>query len=265
MVSSTLPVQWVLNYITWRGMFSGFGVAIGCAMLMIYWQAPQWPTRPKAQESRTATQGEDLRIGYSEIWKSSTFKRMAPIGFVNYGGMVAIQTLWAAPWMTKVAGYSAIQTANGLFAVNISMLITFFLWGVLSPWLARNGWSIDRMLTKFIPLSIGIILLMAAMGASTKDWAAIGWVTFCIASTVGAQVQPSVGMSFRPEAAGRALSAFNLVIFLGVFSVQWGIGLLIDVFKTSGLQEVNAYQSAIGIYGLCCLATYINFLRAKKS
>jgi hypothetical protein len=30
------------------------------------------------------------------------------------------------------------------------------------------------------------------------------------------------------------LSAYNLVIFAGVFVVQWGIGLLVDAFQAAG-------------------------------
>jgi hypothetical protein len=71
-------------------------------------------------------------------------------------------------------------------------------------------------------------------------------------------------MSFRPELAGRALSAYNLVIFSGVFAVQWGIGLMVDGFQALGLHEVRAYQGAMGVYGLCCVAAYLVFLWPKK-
>ena len=54
-----------------------------------------------------------------------------------------------------------------------------------------------------------------------------------------------------------------LVIFAGVFAVQWGIGLLLDGFKALGLVEVAAYQAAFGVYGLACLGAYVYFLRVK--
>jgi hypothetical protein len=41
-------------------------------------------------------------------------------------------------------------------------------------------------------------------------------------------------MAFPSALAGRALSAYNLVIFIGVFVVQWGIGLLVDAFRALG-------------------------------
>ena len=61
----------------------------------------------------------------------------------------------------------------------------------------------------------------------------------CVSCTVTALAQPAVGMAFPSALAGRALSAYNLVLFSGVFTVQWGIGLLLDGFKALGLAEVG--------------------------
>ena len=61
------------------------------------------------------------------------------------------------------------------------------------------------------------------------------------------------------ELAGRALSAYNLLIFVGVFVVQWGVGLLIDGFKFLGATEVPAHQGAMLVYGLLGLAGYLRF------
>ena len=75
--------------------------------------------------------------------------------------------------------------------------------------------------------------------------------------------QPAVGMAFPQALAGRALSAYNLVIFAGVFVVQWGIGLLIDAFKAVGVGEPAAYQAAVSVFLACCVASYAYFLWAK--
>ena len=46
-------------------------------------------------------------------------------------------------------------------------------------------------------------------------------------------------MASAPVLAGRALSACNLLIFVGIFTVQWGIGLALDGFKSLGLTEIR--------------------------
>jgi hypothetical protein len=77
--------------------------------------------------------------------------------------------------------------------------------------------------------------------------------------------QPAVGMAFKPAIAGRALSAFNLVIFIGVFTVQWGIGLLVDAFAALGLGQIASFQAAFSVFLTCCVGAYIYFLRVKHN
>ena len=81
-----------------------------------------------------------------------------------------------------------------------------------------------------------------------------------LVSSVLGLAQPSVGMAFRPALAGRALSAYNLVIFSGVFVTQWGIGLLIDAFAVAGFTPERSFQSAMSVFLCCCVASYGYFL-----
>jgi hypothetical protein len=69
-----------------------------------------------------------------------------------------------------------------------------------------------------------------------------------------------VGAAFPAQQAGRALSAFNLVIFGGVFTVQWGVGLMVDALQAAGLGEVDAFRGAMAVLGGCSLASYLWFL-----
>ncbi len=261
MVASTLPVQWLIGITGWRPIFLGLGALVALAMAMIAWQVPAWE---KAQTPTLANSGVAEAPGYGEIWRNPYFRKVVPFGFFNYGGMVAMQTLWAAPWMVKVAGYSPNQAAIGLFWINVAMLLTFLLWGSINPLLARKGYSVERLVRYGTPVTFTIFATIVIAGDALSTGAGLAWLLFCVSSTVGAQVQPSVGMAFRPGLAGRALSAFNLVIFAGVFSVQWGVGLLIDGFRSTGMLEILAYQCAMGVYGLCCGAAYLYLLMAKK-
>lgn len=257
MVASTLPVQWLLPLLGWRALSVGLGMLVALAMLLIVWLVPAWERTPTLTDSAIAP-------GYAEVWASRYFRRLVPLGFFSYGGLVAMQTLWAAPWMVKVAGYTPLQAATGLFWINVAMLIAFWLWGLAIPALARRGLTVERMITFGLPLSFMLLAIIVIAGPAISTWASALWALFCVSCTVGSLAQPAVGMAFRPELAGRALSAFNLVIFCGVFAVQWGVGLLIDGFQALGWAQVAAYQGAIGVYGLCCIAAYSYFLLAKQ-
>ena len=261
MVASTLPVQWLMPLFGWRALFMGLAVLLALAMLLIYWQVPAWSKKLMPALPRPIGQ-KPPSSGYDEVWAHPYFRKMAPIGFFTYGGLVAMQTLWVVPWMTRVAGYTPIEAATGLFWLNIGMLVSFWLWGLLSPRLVKRGLNAERLITAGMPLSFIVLALVIFAAGSLGPWTALGLTLYCLSCTFVSLAQPSVGMAFPAALAGRALSAYNLVIFSGVFIIQWGIGLLIDGFRTLGLAEVAAFQAALGVFLVCCVGSYLHFLLA---
>ena len=87
---------------------------------------------------------------------------------------------------------------------------------------------------------------------------------FCITATCVSLAQPAVAMVFPAALAGRALSAYNLVIFIGVFVVQWGIGLLVDGFIAAGMAEVAAFRAAFGVFLATSVLSYAWFLWSAR-
>jgi MFS family permease len=257
MVASTLPVQWLLPVIGWRGIFLALAALMLISMVLIVWQVPAW------EAPSTAASGSAPAQGYAEVWRNPYFRALAPLGFVNYGGLVAMQTLWAGPWMTKVAGYTPAQAASGLFWLNVAMLLAYWLWGLANPWLARNGHTAEKMIRRWVPVSFAMLAILIIAGPALSVGAAVVFALYCVASTVAALAQPAVGMAFPAGLAGRALSAYNLVIFAGVFAVQWGLGLLLDVLKAQGLPEVQAFQVAFAAFGVASVLAYLVACRAK--
>ena len=255
MVAATLPVQWLMPLTGWRGLFWALAALIALSMVAIAATVPAWRPPDAASGSAAASKG------YGLIWRHPYFRQMLPIGFVNYGGMVAVQTLWAGPWMVNVAGYSAPQAAAGLFGINLSMLTAFWLWGMINPRLARRGLAPERLIAWGLPLSFAVLVSIVWLGENA-GW--LMWALFCVSSTFVALSQPAVALALPAEAAGRALSAYNLAIFAGVFVVQWGIGLLIDALALLGWNELAQYRGAVAIFGLCGLLAYLSFLRAYR-
>jgi len=253
MVAATLPVQWLMPLTGWRGLFWLLGGLILLSMAGIVWMVPHWR---RTEPVETAPVSE---AGYGLVWRHPYFRQMAPIGFVNYGGMIAVQTLWAGPWMVKVAGYTPEQAAGGLFGINLSMLCTFWLWGVFNPRLARHGWRPERLIAWGLPLSFAVLGAILLLG-ERAGWPL--WALYCVSCTFVSLSQPAVALALPAEAAGRALSGYNLVIFGGVFVVQWGIGLLIDALGLFVGSEIARYRGAIGIFGACGVVAYAVFLRA---
>ena len=261
MLASTLPVQWLMPLTGWRPLFWILAALILLAMVAIAFVVPTWKVSPlRAAAAGVFGQSASGADSYALVWRNRYFQKMSPLAFFNYGGLVAVQTLWAGPWMVMVAGYTPLESATGLFYINACMLVTFWGWGMLNPWLAQRGWSASRLIGWGVPVSLLVLAVNIALGAST-GW--LGWALYCISSSVMGLAQPAVGMAFGASLAGRALSGYNLVIFSGVFVVQWGIGLLVDAFATLGLAQVASFQAAMGVFLFCCIAAYGYFLGVK--
>jgi hypothetical protein len=171
-----------------------------------------------------------------------------------------MQTLWAGPWLTKVSGYNAWEAATGLFWINVSMLLAFWGWGMVNPWLTRHGYTANRLIGWGVPFNLLAMLGVVWGGADTGT---VTWIAFFITNTVVSLAQPAVGMAFPSHLAGRALSAYNLVVFAGVFVIQWGMGLWIDALLALGWSTTAAFQGALGFFMLCSLGGYGYFWWAR--
>jgi predicted MFS family arabinose efflux permease len=261
MVAATLPVQWLMPQVGWRGLFWLLAAGLVLCMLWLLWIVPAWsPDRRSGESSVSPSQTGPAPSGYVEVWRHPYFRKMSLIGFFNYGGMVAIQTLWAGPWLVQVVGETPQASAGGLFWINLSMLVTFWSWGMITPWLARQGIRVESLIAWGLPLTF-LVLGWNVMAGAQTSW--VNWAAFCVLSTCVSLSQPAVAMAFPSSMAGRALSAFNLVIFAGIFVVQWGLGLLIDGFQGLGWPEADAFRGAMGVYLLICVLSYGYFLSVK--
>jgi predicted MFS family arabinose efflux permease len=266
MVASTMPVQWLLPTLGWRGLFWVVAALLALAMAGVALLVPADP-RPKPVPAAPATAGVSADVGsspdsYRSIVRHPLFVRTAPLGFFLFGGLIAVQSLWAGPWLTRVGGWSDEQAAQGLLFVNLAMLFAFMGWGAVMPRLVRRGIGAMRLMTWGLPLPLLLLFGNVALGGAAG---AMHWALWCVACTFVSVSQPAVGAAFPAMLAGRALSAFNLVIFAGVFCIQWGIGLLIDGLRALGLPEADAFRLAFAAFGLCCVAAYIWFLRVGRS
>lgn len=251
MVASTLPVQWMLPLLGWRGLFWAIAGCLLLSMLAIGRLVPR-DAAPPPSKRRSAAVSD-----YAQVFRNRTFLRLMPGGFFHYGGLLAMQALWIGPWLSQVCGWSPTEAAQGLFVLNVGMLLTFLSWGALVPRLFARGWTAYALMHYGVPLSLCMLALALVLGARGG---VVVWTMFCVCSTVVTLALPTIGQAFAAPLAGRALSAFNLVIFCGVFVLQWSIGVLIDLLGRLGWTTIAAYRGAFGLLAAGCLLSYLWFL-----
>ena len=249
-VFSTLPVQLLLPVIGWRWIFGLIAILIFFVIILTSLFIPSWDTEVKNHKEQNVG-------SLSDVWKNKFFRSTFPLGLFNYGGMVAIQTLWAGPWMVRVAGYTPLQSATGLFWINITMLVAFFLFGYILPKITKLGLESMKLMKIGLPISYLSLFVIIISGESAG---AVYFTIYLLTSIVLTLTQPAVALSFPTSLAGKSLTSFNLLIFVGTFLMQWGIGLIIDLSQFYGKGEILSFQISFFVYLIMCIFCYLYFL-----
>ncbi len=245
-LASTVPVAMLLPLVGWRAVFWGTSIALLSAALLVFAGIRR---AEQSMAQHAPPPGTGSNTGYLVIFRDRYFRRMALLGAVHQGGFMALQSLWAGPWMVTVLGMSVERTSQILFAFNFCLMLSYL---ALSWWAPRHvsygqrrGLPVLRVVAVGLGLSVSLQLMMVLLPYA---WSWLLWIAFGVVVTVTTLAQTHVSLAFPPALAGRANSAFNLTLFIGAFSVQWGIGLLVDLFASYGLSPSMAMRMALGCY-----------------
>jgi predicted MFS family arabinose efflux permease len=254
------PVAMLLPVIGWRGVFWVMAAMIILAATLLFLRLKP-VEKDMLQQQSSMPAPPAAPGGYRAIFADPYFRRMALLSGVYQGGFMAIQTLWAGPWMVNVLGLSVDETSRVLFLFNLFLMLSYV---GLSWWApryvsygGRPGIPALRVVTYGLALSM---LIQLAMLLFPYTWAWVFWLIFALVVTVTTLAQTHVSLSFPSSQAGRANSAFNLTLFIGAFGLQWGMGLLIDVFMSQGWSQSLAIRMSWAVYLLLQLSALIFFV-----
>ena len=254
-VTSTLPVQILIPVIGWRSIFIIIAALILISIVLISLFIPSWKTQINKVENTNIK-------SLSQIWRNKFFISLIPLAFFNYGGVQAIQTLWAGPWMLNVSGYNAIQSATGLFWINVTMLFSFLIWGYFLPKISSTRIESMKIVKLGLPISYLVLLLLIFMGEKAG---ATMFALYILSSIVISLTQPAIALNFPSHLAGKSLTSLNVFLFSGTFFVQWIIGLMVDFSRSLGANIVLSYQISFSIFLFACILSYLFFIILNKN
>ena len=245
---ATLPMEWAVQAWGWRDAFIGLAGLCLAVALVIFLVVPE----RRAAEAPEPL-GRQLR-GLGGILRARAFWVLAPLLMSTAGSHIAIQTLWAGPWLRDVAGLDRAGVAGLLFAMAAGFLAGVLGSGAVADVFVRRGVSVLTVmlgfLAAFFAVQLGILL----------EWTAIGtalWIVFGMTGQVAILAYPWLSSHFGAALSGRANTAMNLMIFGTAFAVQYALGGIIDLFppRPEGGYAPEAYRLGFAILlGLQLLA-----------
>lgn len=238
-VAATQPVQVALAFMDWRGIFwvlSALTLAMAAVLFLTV------PDRPGAVSSAPLV--DQLR-DVAAICRNPDFLRVMPATGVTLGSFMAIQGLWAGPWLRDVAQLDGSGVASALLMMAAGMAAGYLAWGAMTDWLARLR----------IPILVVALLgmgwyagSMALMALGLGGWPHLLSASFGFAGASMSLCYVVVAQSVPPTMSGRATTTLNLIIFAVAFLVQWGLGAIINLWpKGAAGWPAEAHQVALAV------------------
>lgn len=249
----TTPVELLDNAIGWRGVFwivGGFAVFIAA---VLYFVVPKRNEPAAAQQTWTEAFG-----GVRDVFTSPIFWRVAPVCLVCQASLIGIQSLWLGPWFHDVLAFSARETADALFAVAAAMIAGNLMVAWIAGYFSRRG--VNAIKISVIGMTVftlvQLLIVLGIMPPSLEAW--MIWVFVASYANVS---YAGLTVAFPTALAGRVLTGLNLLVFFAAFGVQWGVGVIIDMWPTiDGRFNPAGYTAAFGAVTIVQVAALIWFV-----
>ena len=251
-LTATVPVELALSYTDWRGVFILLAVASAAVAVLIFRVVPE-----KRQEA-PVVRWEDQFRGIGRVFTSALFWRVTPLTVISQVAFMSVYGLWSGPWLRDVAGLDRAGIAVVLFWASAAMTAGYVVVGLITERLSRMG--IQPMTTAVWGMFLFMVVQVLLM-AAPASWATLLWMLFGFIGTTGVIPYPALAMSFPPQLAGRVSTGLNVIVFVGAFAAQWGIGAVIAWFPAAAADRYapQGYQTSFAVLlalQAACLAWY---------
>jgi len=237
-MASTAPMHAILQHTDWRGAFIGLGVCTLAVSLLILAVVPE---HPKKQETRFL----EMATAVKQLYSSWSFWRLGLYSIFAHATYMAVQGLWMGPWLRDVAHLERTAVANVLLAGTVAMVAGSLAFGWITDYLRKFG--VKPILVCGVGIWAFALFQFLMIYASGIDpfVVAVGFSFFGTATTMNYAI---VAQSVPVHLTGRVSTAFNLLVFLLAFVVQWGMGSILNHWMPdNGAYPKVAYQYTLGI------------------
>ncbi|MFC5302033.1 MFS transporter [Azospira restricta] len=255
-LAATAPLEALLALAGWREIFWLLAAATLAAAVWLFLGVADPPAATPTGIG-LAAQWRGVR----QIFASRHFWRFAPLGLTLTGGFMAVQGLWSIAWLMQVNGYTRAEAADHLAAMSFAMLFTYVGIGLLATRLAHRGIPPIRLLAGGVGLSI---VMLALIAGEALPWTRALWIAYGACAGFGTLGYAQTAAGFPLALAGRATTAYNLLVFAGAFGAQWGMGLLIDLLVAYGRSPADALRAVFATLLALQIAAYAAFVLAGR-
>ncbi len=232
-LAATTPLAVAVPFVGWRGLFLVLAGLTALASAVLFF------TPDKATAASSESLGQQLRAMIG-VTRSRVFWSYAPQAALTVGGFMALQGLWAIPWLMQIGGLSRDAAAFHLLLTTGGMMTGFLCIALFITRVIRRGFTPDQVLAA--GTGVGVLCMLGILLNLPISHAL--WFTMGLVFSVGNLAYAQLASHFDRALAGRVNSALNLAAFVGAFSVQWSYGALLDALTGRGWTLQQAHHTA---------------------
>ncbi|PHM56903.1 MFS transporter [Xenorhabdus sp. KK7.4] len=249
---STLPVAWLVGFISWRTLFFALaGVTLIVMVVTAIW-VPKDPIEHKMVKWPRIT-------SLIEVYKDHSFRKVISLLLLPHTVAFGLQGLWMGKWLQDVGHYSNKLTSVYLFIGMGAGVVGSLFVGAVTEWAGKfnikpmevGGIGIFLFLVVQVLCALNILPLLPLLS-----------VGFTLISAIAGLEYSIMAQSVSPAMTGRASTCLNLLILFGTFLIQTIFGVIIGFWPidAAGHYPQIAYQVAFGFMILLQIPGFLRWL-----
>jgi MFS family permease len=255
LLAGGLPSDLAVDVFGWRGLFWGLAV-LALVEALLLWLFAATPA-PVTQGTSLAAQVRDV----GRILVARPFLRIAPACTAAQMAALALQTLWAGPWLRDVAGYSPRVAATVLSAMAVATTVGFLSSGWVAAVLLRRGVPVAATCAGGMGLILVALVLVVVL---PPTMAVAAWVAFAFLTPMSMLAYPVLTAAYPIALSGRVNTALNFVVFVAAFFAQWAYGVMIEATSPT-VGASGAHSIGIAAFSVLLAGALVWFLAAGRS
>lgn len=216
------PLALLSQWLGWRSSFWIMAV-INMSVLAVFFLVVR--DYPHGQSPPKSTQSESLK-GVGRLLSMYSFWALGLGGFVRYGYFVALQGLWAGPFLIYGLGLNRVSAGNAIFCIGLGFMTGLPLCGRISDKVLRSRKKI--VLPSFMAF-FAIIISIIWWKQGIAHWLLyLSFFGLGFVASPGQIMLAHIKELVPPDMIARAMTGINFFTMLGGAAFTQALGWLIE-------------------------------------
>jgi predicted MFS family arabinose efflux permease len=238
------PLALAVQAIGWRPTMAAIAALTAVSVGCVYWLLRD-PPPASERPGGGAPAG-----GFLDIVRLRPLWYLLPLTLVSYSAVIAIRSLWIAPFFGEVHGYDVTARGNAALVMAVTMSLGALAYGPIERALGH-----PKTTTLAGSAATGLCLVALGLFGAESDVFALVLLAVIGAAGMTYAILMAHGRLFFPaHLLGRGVTFLNFAFIGGAGVVQWLSGLFVQAASDAGVAPQTTFGQLHLAFGIALLA-----------